>query len=48
MTMSQPLGRGWLDPSHLQRRAAVRGRRVGDLVARSLEKHADQTAASPR
>lgn len=48
MAIGQAFARGWLDPRQLLRGAAVRGRRVADLVVRGIEEHADQATASPR
>lgn len=40
MAIGQALGRGWLDAGKVRREASARGRRVADLVARSLDHQA--------
>jgi predicted transcriptional regulator of viral defense system len=48
MAISQALERGWLDAGAMRRKASARGRRVADLVARSLDRQAPQALVSPR
>lgn len=46
MALGQALGRGWLDPRDIGRKASTRGRRVADLIARSLDRRVAQQIVS--